>query len=553
MDPIWLKSYSAAVPAEIDYHGETLQDLFFEAEAKFSDRPAFNFMEKTLSYKEFSVLAKQFANFCRYELKLKKGDRFAVMLPNVFQYPIAVFGATLAGLTLVNLNPLDKGTSLQHEICDSGAKVIIVLENFAKDLMPIIENTEVEHVIVTSAGDLQPFIKAFFINFYLRYLKRAVPKFHFPGQIRFLEALRLGAQHEFSTVSVDAKDLAFIQYTGGTTGISKGVKLSHQNLMCNVLQCHAWIKDDLVLGQEIIITALPLYHVFSLMVNALVFMKLGGMSVLIIDPRHLSTLIRTLKRSHFTCITGVNTLFNALMHQAKFRTLDFSQLKVTIAGGMPVQKAVADEWQALTKCVISEGYGLSEASPVVCINPLSAKNFNGSVGFPISSTLVSIRDTEGHELLQGETGELWVHGPQVMSGYWHNDAETAKVLTHDGWLKTGDVAYIDAQGFVFVVDRLKDMLIVSGFKVYPVEVEDLLKTLPGVNEVAIIGVPSDLHGERVKAVIVKETGSALTKDTVIKFCHEHLVAYKCPHEVEFVDALPKSTVGKILKRELMPI
>ena len=550
MDPFWLKSYPSSVPNYIDYQGETLHTLFFTACTQFAACPAYSFMDQTLTYAEFRLHAEHFASFCTHELKLKKGERLAIMLPNMLQYPIAVFGALLAGLVLVNLNPLDKSASLQRELADSGAKALVVLDHFVTELTPIVNTTELQHVIIARAGDLQSWPKGLAINLYLRYVKKAIPRADFSGQISFMSALARGAQHSFAPVAISPYDLAFIQYTGGTTGVPKGAILTHKNMMCNIMQCCAWIREDLVEGQETIITALPLYHIFSLMVNNFVFMKLGGKSVLIADPRDMAHFIKVLKTSSFTCINGVNTLFNALLHQDDFCKLDFSHLKMTIAGGMAVQQKVADQWQEVTGCVISQGYGLTEASPVVCINPVKAKKFIGSVGLPVPSTEVAICDSDGHELPIGTTGELCVHGPQVMQGYWHNDAETQKVLKLDGWLRTGDAAYMDKQGFIFIVDRLKDMIIVSGFKVFPNEIEDLLKTLPGVNEVAVIGVPNELHGEVVKAIIVPEQNHPLTRDDVIQFCHDRLVAYKVPHEVAFVDGLPKSNVGKILKKDL---
>lgn len=550
MDSIWFNSYPANVPHQINYTGETLQGLFSECCTQFADHRAYTFMGTTLTYAQFKTHAEHFANFCQYDLKLKKGDRLAIMLPNLLHYPIAVFGATLAGLTLVNLNPMDKGPSLQHEITDAGAKALIVLENFVSELLPLVAQTSLEHIIVASIGDLQPWPQGMLINFYLRHIKRAVPHFHLPHQIRFMDALSSGARHNFNKVSVNPDDLAFIQYTGGTTGVPKGAKLSHKNLICNILQCHAWIQKSLTEGKEIIITALPLYHIFSLMVNNFVFMKLGGESVLIADPRDMPRFLKVLKTSNFTCMNGVNTLFNGLLYQDKFHKLPLKHLKMTIAGGMAVQQKVADEWQRVTGCVITQGYGLTEASPVVCINPMTAQKFTGSIGLPVPSTEISIRDEHNQEVALGTTGELCVKGPQVMQGYWHNDAETQHVFTADGWLRTGDAAYVDKNGFVFIVDRLKDMLIVSGFKVFPNEVEDLIKTIPGVNEVAVIGIPNEQHGQVVKAIIVKDKGSALTKDDIIKFCHNKLVAYKVPHEIEFVPSLPKSPVGKILKKDL---
>jgi long-chain acyl-CoA synthetase len=553
MDPIWLKSYPSNIPNTINYKGETLQDLFFSSCEKFATHPAYTFLYRTLNYAEFKTYAEHFASFCQHELKLAKGERLAVMLPNMLHYPITIFGALLAGLVVVNLNPLDKAPALKHELADSGATVLVVLENFIHELIPILAETHVKHIIVASSGDLQPWPKNLFINIYLRYIKHAVRTFHLPQHIRFLETLKKGSNYPFKATNISAQDLAFLQYTGGTTGSPKGTMLSHQNLMSNLLQCYLWVREDLIEGSEIIITALPLYHIFSLMVNVLVFFKLGGLSVLIADARDLPELIKTLKTIKFTCINGVNTLFNGLLHQPEFQKLDFSSLKMTMGGGMAIQQKIADDWQNLTHCVITQGYGLTEASPVVCINPVKAKKFIGSIGLPVPSTEIAIRDHEDQDLPIGEIGELCISGPQVMQGYWHNEAETQHVLSATGWLKTGDAAYIDKQGFVYLVDRIKDMIIVSGFKVFPNEIENLLKTLPGVNEVAVIGVPDEQHGEIVKALIVKEVQSELDAQAVIKFCRERLIAYKVPHQVEFVASLPKSAVGKILKKDLRPL
>ena len=550
MNPIWLQTYSAGVPAAIDYQEETLASLFWEASKSFSDQAAYTFMGKTLSYAEFSGYAKQFANFCHQVLKLKKGDRIALMLPNVLQYPICIFGAVLAGLTIINLNPLDKAPSLKHELIDSGALVIVVLENFVTELDRIMAETKIQQVVITSIGFLQPWWKCKLINFYQRRIKKAIPTWNLPGSLRFSKALQQGAQYQFEAVPILPTDLAFIQYTSGTTGTAKGVMLTHKNLMSNVLQCSAWIHKDLKVGEEIIITALPLYHVFSLLVNALVFVKLGGENVLIADPRNLPALINTMRTSKFTCFSGVNTLFNALLQQDEFHKLDFQNLKLSIGGGMAIQKTIADAWQKVTHCVLTEGYGLTEASPVVAINPIGRKSFNGSIGLPVPSTDVAIRTPDGKDLPLGAVGELCVKGPQVMLGYWHNDMETKAVLSPDGWLKTADAAYMDKEGFIYIVDRLKDMIIVSGFNVYPAEIEQLLQTLPAVDEVAVVGIPNEIHGEIVKAFIVKVKDQALSEKEVRQFCKQNLTSYKCPHVIEFIARLPKNNLGKVLKKEL---
>lgn len=549
MSASWLQFYPKSVPTEIHLENKTLQDILLEAEVRFADRQGFSCMGKSLTFKELFTKAKAFSNYCREELKLQKGDCLALMMPNLLQYPVCLFGALLAGLTIVNLNPLDKAESLKNELKDSGAKVIVVLENFVAELEKVMHDTVIRQVIITSVGSFQPFLKKILIDGYLRHIKKAVPVWHLPGAIRLHEALDKGARYPFQRVLVSSEDLAFLQYTGGTTGIAKGVMLSHGNLVANLLQVHAWTKAVLLEGKEVVVTALPLYHIFSLVINCFLFTYLGGYNVLVPDPRNIPDLTKTLKTSKATCFCGVNTLFNALLHYPGFRNMDHSSLKVIIGGGMAVQKAVADEWQQVTGTVLIQGYGLTETSPVVTINPLEATEFSGSIGQPIPSTLVSIRNENNEELHFGEIGELCVQGPQVMQGYFKREAETEKAMS-GGWLHTGDAAYMDHKGFVYIVDRLKDMVIVSGFNVYPTEVENVIKTMPGVNEVAIIGVPDVEHGEIPKAFIVKEKGSTLTEAEVIQFCHDKMAAYKCPRRFEFRESLPKSNVGKILKKEL---
>lgn len=545
----WLEHYPAGVPAQIEKTDLSLQNLIQEAAHTFPHHPAFSCMGKTLSFQEIFEHAQHFSNYCRAVLALKKGDCLAIMLPNILQYPIALLGGLLAGLVIVNLNPLDKAESLAHELSDSGAKAVIVLENFVSELEKVLPQTALKKVIITSMGDLQPLWKRFGIHVYFHYLKKSIPSCNLSQAVSFSEVLKKGAHHDFILCPVEPHDLAFIQYTGGTTGIAKGVMLSHSNMMSNILQVQAWVKNVLSEGQEIIVTALPLYHIFSLLVNCFLFIKMGGHNLLIPDPRNIPALVKDLKQSHFTCLSGVNTLFNALLHSPAFCAMNHAGMKLSIGGGMAIQQAVAEAWQAKTGKVLIQGYGLTEASPVVAINPLESTSFTGSIGLPISSTEVSIQDKNGNILPAGVTGELCIKGPQVMQGYYHNPSETQKALKQ-GWLHTADAAYMNEKGFLFIVDRLKDMVIVSGFNVYPAEVENMIKKMPGVNEVAVIGIPDALHGEVVKAFIVKEKKSRITAQKVIDFCHERLAAYKTPHQVEFIEALPKSAVGKILKKDL---
>jgi len=551
VEKIWLKQYPPGVPAEIDYQlSETLVTVFQESCRKFAERPAFTCQGSSITFAELWLKAADFSSYCQHHLGLKKGDRFAIMSPNLLDYPVALFGALQAGLVVVNLNPMDKAPNLQQELKDAGAKAIMVMDNFTDELEAIIEQTEVHTVILSSVGDLYGFFKRNLIQAYLKFVKHSIHKWHKGHAIHFRQALKLGSKRPYHPVVLDGNDMAFLQFTGGTTGVPKGAVLTHKNMVSNLKQAYTWVKNLFVEGQEVAVTALPLYHIFSLLANCMLFVKLGSENILIPDPRRIHTMVNTLSEKPFTAITGVNTLFNALLHHPKFRSMDFSRLKLSLGGGMAVQKPVADEWQKLTGCVLCQAYGLTETSPAVTINPVTSKTFSGSIGLPLASTEVEIRDKDNHPLAIGEIGELCIKGPQVMQGYWNNPTETKKAIDPEGWLHTSDGAYIDERGYVYIVDRLKDMIIVSGFNVYPAEVEQELKTLPGVNEVAVIGVPDPIHGETVKACIVKEPGSTLTRELVIKFCHDKLAAYKTPHIVEFYDALPKSPVGKILKREL---
>ncbi|MDB6096167.1 MAG: Long chain fatty-acid CoA ligase, partial [Francisellaceae bacterium] len=510
---------------------------------------AFYNFGKSLSYKELDNLSLRFAAFLQQKLKLEKGERVAIILPNLLQYPIALMGILRAGLVVVNTNPLYTAPELAHQLKDSGAKAVIILENFAANLQTILPETVVEQVIVTQIGDMLSPIKGVLMNLAVRYLKKLIPKWSIPNAIQFKTALAEGKKLVLNKPLMQNTDIAFLQYTGGTTGISKGAILTHRNLLANLEQAKAWLKPVLKDKDNIIITALPLYHVFSLTANCLTFFKVGGKNVLITNPRDMNGFVKELSRHHFNVLTGVNTLYNGLLQNPNFAKLNFSHLLFSLSGGMALQKSVAIHWQAITNTSLIEAYGLTETSPGVCINPLNLKAFNGCIGMPISSTDISLRDEEGKEVPILERGELWVKGPQVMKGYWNNEAETALVLTPDGWLKTGDIAIINELGYLKIVDRKKDMILVSGFNVYPNEVEDVIALLPGILEVAVVGINHPVKGEQVKAFIVLKDKS-LTKEKILEYCHRNLTNYKVPKEIEFRDNLPKNNVGKILRREL---
>ncbi|KZC15862.1 long-chain fatty acid--CoA ligase [Rhodanobacter sp. FW510-R12] len=546
----WLEHYPAGVPAEIDVNQyASVPAVLDEAFGRFSDRPAFSSFGRQLSYGQIDALSRQFAGYLTGVLKLGKGDRIAIMMPNVLQYPIALFGALRAGLAVVNTNPMYTARELRHQLEDSGAKAIVVLDNFAATLQQVVADTGVLHIVTTGIGDLLGFPKGALINFVLKHVKKMVPAFHLPQAVRFRDALARGAAHPLHPVALNHDDIAFLQYTGGTTGVAKGAMLSHGNMIANMLQADAWIGANAKPGQEVIITALPLYHIFSLTANGLVFMRLGGLNWLITNPRDMPGFVKELAKSGFTALTGVNTLFNGLLHTPGFDELDFSRLHLSLGGGMAVQRAVAERWKKVTGCTLAEAYGLTETSPAVCINPLDLKEYNGSIGLPVPSTNVAIWSEDGKPLPVGEVGELMVQGPQVMKGYWQRPDETAKVLGADGWLHTGDIAKMDANGYFYIVDRKKDMILVSGFNVYPNEVEDAVMQHPGVLEVAAVGVPDEHSGEVVKLFVVRKDPN-LTEDALRQFCRENLTGYKRPKFIEFRDSLPKSNVGKILRREL---
>ena len=547
----WLENYPAGVPEQIDVgQYASVPAVLEEAFTRFRDRPAFSSFGRQLSYGQIDEMSRQFAGYLTGVLKLGKGDRIAIMMPNVLQYPIALFGALRAGLVVVNTNPMYTARELKHQLDDAGAKAIVVLDNFAGTLQHVVAETQVQHVITTGIGDLLGFPKGALINFVLKHVKKMVPAFDLPQAVRFRDALARGAAHPLQPVTLTHDDIAFLQYTGGTTGVAKGAMLTHGNMVANMLQAAAWIGTDLVKpGEEVIITALPLYHIFSLTANGLVFMRLGGLNWLITNPRDMPGFVRELRKSGFTALTGVNTLFNGLLNTPGFSELDFSKLHLTLGGGMAVQRAVAERWKKITGCTLAEAYGLTETSPAVCINPLDLKEYNGSIGLPVPSTDVAIWSEDGTPLPVGEVGELMVHGPQVMKGYWNRPDETAKVLGADGWLHTGDIAKMDGNGYFYIVDRKKDMILVSGFNVYPNEVEDAVMAHPGVLEVAAVGVPDEHSGEVVKLFVVRKDPN-LTEEALKQFCRENLTGYKRPKLIEFRDSLPKSNVGKILRREL---
>jgi len=546
----WLDHYPQGVPAEIDLNAyASVVAVLEESFQRFRGHAAFANFGKALSYGQIDALSRQFAGYLTGVLKLGKGDRIAIMLPNVLQYPIALYGALRAGLVVVNTNPMYTARELKHQLEDSGAQAIVVLDNFAATLQQVVAETEVKHIVTTGIGDLLGFPKGALVNFVLKHVKKMVPAYQLPRAVRFRDALAQGAAHPLPPVELGHGDIAFLQYTGGTTGVAKGAMLTHANMIANMLQVGAWIGEALRPGSEVAIGALPLYHIFSLTACGMVFPRLGAHTVLITNPRDMPGFVKELKKLPFSILPGVNTLFNGLLNTPGFAELDFSHLKISLGGGMAVQRAVAERWKKVTGRPLSEAYGLTETSPGVCINPTDLMDYNGSIGLPLPSTEVAIWSEENQPLPIGEVGELMVHGPQVMRGYWNRPDETAKVLGADGWLHTGDIAKMDADGYVYIVDRKKDMILVSGFNVYPNEVEDAVMQHPGVAEVAAVGVPDEHSGEVVKLFVVRKDPN-LTEDALKQFCRDNLTGYKRPKFIEFRDTLPKSNVGKILRREL---
>jgi long-chain acyl-CoA synthetase len=550
MQPVWLKSYPPGVPATVDVDEfRSIGEVFDRSVEKFRDRAAFANMGASITYAELDRLSGEFAAYLQDAVKLEPGARIALMMPNLLHYPVAMFGALRAGYTVVNTNPLYRPRELEHQLKDSGAEAIVILENFAHVLAEVLGRTAVKHVIITRLGDLLPAPKRYVVNFAVKFIKRMVPAWHIPAAVGFRVALARGAQCRFTPVDVGPGDIAFLQYTGGTTGVPKGAMLTHRNMIANLQQCHAWLRNVLEEGRETIITPLPLYHIFALTANCLLFLKIGGTDVLITNPRDVPGVVKELSRHRFTAMTAVNTLFKALADNPDFAKLDFTGLKVSLAGGMAVHRGVAERWHRVTGKPVIEGYGLTEASPVVTVNPLELEEFNGSIGLPTPSTEIAIRDDSGRDLPPGEAGELCVRGPQVMKGYWRRPDETARVMTNDGFLRTGDVATIDDGGFVRIVDRKKDMIVVSGFKVFPNEIEDVVSLHPGVADVGAIGLFDSFSGEAVKIVVVKRDPE-LTAEALIAHCRQHLTAYKVPRHVEFRADLEKTAVGKILRRAL---
>ncbi len=550
MDKIWLKHYPPGVPEDIDmdeFH--SVVDVLRQSVEKFGDRPAYTNLGTTLSYADVDRLSRDFAAYLRHVAQLSPGDRVAVMMPNLLQYPIAIFGILRAGMVVVNVNPLYKPRELAHQLTDAGARAIVIVENFAATLERALNGTRLDTIITTRIGDMLPQPRRLLVNLAVKYLKRKVPAWKLPHTTALPAALSAGAATRLEAPELGHEDMAFLQYTGGTTGPAKGAVLTHGNIVANLQQASAWLRPSLREGSETIITALPLYHIFALTANCLTFLKIGGLNVLITDPRDMPAFVRELGKHRFTAITGVNTLFNGLLNAPGFGQLDFSSLRLALGGGMAVQRGVAERWKAVTGVPIIEAYGLTETSPAACINPLDLSDYNGSIGLPIPSTECSIRDDDGNQLPIGEAGELCIRGPQVMRGYWNNPDETGKVLSADGYLRTGDIARMDENGYFYIVDRKKDMILVSGFNVYPNEVEDVACAHPGVLEAACIGVSDEKSGEAVKLFVVRKD-PGLDAQTLIAWCRENLTGYKVPRHVEFRDELPKSNVGKILRKEL---
>ncbi|CFQ58913.1 long-chain-fatty-acid--CoA ligase [Yersinia similis] len=549
LEKVWLKRYPADVPAEIDPDRySSLVEMFENAALRYADQPAFINMGEVMTFRKLEERSRAFAAYLQQGLGLQKGDRVALMMPNLLQYPIALFGVLRAGMVVVNVNPLYTPRELEHQLSDSGAVAIVIVSNFAHTLEKVVFKTQIRHVILTRMGDQLSTAKGTLVNFVVKYIKRLVPKFYLPDAISFRTVLQKGRRMQYVKPDVINTDMAFLQYTGGTTGVAKGAILTHRNMQSNLEQAKAAYAPLLQPGHELVVTALPLYHIFALTVNCLLFIELGGRSLLITNPRDISGMVKELSHYPFTAITGVNTLFNALLNNEEFTHLDFSTLRLSVGGGMPVQKAVAEKWEKLTGKHLLEGYGLTECSPLVTGNPYDLKHYSGSIGLPVPSTDVRLRDDDGNDVESGKPGELWVRGPQVMLGYWQRPDATDEVLK-DGWLATGDIATMDEDGFLRIVDRKKDMILVSGFNVYPNEIEDVVALHAKVLESAVIGVPNEVSGETVKVFVVKKDAS-LTPEELLTHCRRYLTGYKVPKIVEFRDELPKSNVGKILRREL---
>ncbi|WP_404344004.1 long-chain-fatty-acid--CoA ligase FadD [Pseudoalteromonas mariniglutinosa] len=548
MEKIWLKRYPEGMPETIDpEHYHSLLDLFEKSFVDYRDLPAFTNMGKVLTYSEIDSATKRVASYIQNDLGLKKGDKVAVMMPNLLQTPVTILGILRAGCVVVNVNPLYTVRELEHQLNDSESAAIFILANFADTLEKALPNTAVKHIVVTQVGDMVGGVKKHLVNFVVKYIKKMVPDYHLPNAIKFADALA-GKEENYKKPDVNLADLAFLQYTGGTTGVSKGAMLSHGNMVGNLEQVSGCLDKVLERGKEVVVTALPLYHIFALTANCLTFMKYGGLNLLITNPRDMPGFVKELGQHKFTAITGVNTLFNGLLNTPGFADLDFSSLKMSLGGGMAVQRPVAEKWQSVTKSKLMEGYGLTECAPLVTVSPWDLDSYNGSIGLPAPSTDIKLILENGEEAAKGEPGELWVKGPQVMLGYYNRPDATAECL-QDGWFATGDIATYDDEGFFYIVDRKKDMIIVSGFNVFPNEIEEVVAMHEGVLEVAAVGVPHEVSGEQVKVFVVKKDPSLTEKD-IIKHCRDNLTNYKVPKLVEFRDELPKTNVGKILRRAL---
>lgn len=546
----WLSSYPEGTPAEADIKAyDSLVDVMEQSCNSYANKPAFSNFGQTINYTELDELTKNLAAYLQQKLGMKKGDKIAIMMPNLLQNPVSIFAALRAGLTIVNTNPLYTADELKHQLNDSGATTIIILENFASVLQKVLKETPIKNVIITRMADLISFPKSFIINAVVKYVKKMVPEYSINNGIPFKQALNEGKNFSYTRPEINLSDIAFLQYTGGTTGVAKGAVLTHGNMVANLQQVSPWIEPVTEKGKEVIITALPLYHIFSLLANCMFFMKIGALNYLITNPRDMKNFVKELKGVRFTAITGVNTLFNGLLNTDGFSDIDFSALKITLGGGMAVQKPVAERWQKVTGKPLIEAYGLTETSPAACINPMTQTEYNGKIGLPIPSTEMSIQDDDNNLLAIGETGEICIRGPQVTQGYYNRPEETAKVFDKDGWFHTGDVGFMDEKGFFEIVDRKKDMILVSGFNVYPNEVESVIASHPDVKEVGVIGMPDEESGELVMAVIVSDNKS-LSLEEIRKHCEDHLTRYKLPKRIELVDEVPKTNVGKILRRKL---
>ena len=549
MDRIWLEHYPPGVPAEIDVDEyASVREVFEESCRKFATRPAFSCMGRSITFADLDALSSTFGAWLQ-SIGCTKGTRVALMMPNVLQYPVCLFGTLRAGCTVVNVNPLYTAPELAHQLTDSGAEIIVVVENFARTLQQVVAKTKIRQTVVTSIGEMLA-VKGRIVDLVLRRVKKVVPKWSLPGAIRFTDAIKQGRKLSLSRVPIGHEDLAFLQYTGGTTGVAKGAMLLHRNIVANMLQARAWVRPILDDNRrEVIMTPLPLYHIFSLTANCLVFMSVGGENVLITNPRDIPRFVKEMRRYRFTAMTGVNTLFNALLNNPRFARLDFRSFRLTLGGGMAVQEAVAKRWKDVTGVTLVEAYGLTETSPAATMNPLDSAEYTGTIGLPVPSTDITLRDDAGRDVPLGEPGEICIKGPQVMAGYWQRPQDTADVMTSDGYFMSGDIGTMDERGYIRIVDRKKDMILVSGFNVYPNEIEGVVAMHPGVLECAAVGIPDTRSGEAVKLFVVRRN-QTLTADEVITHCRDHLTGYKCPRDVEFRGDLPKSNVGKILRREL---